>query len=184
MCWKVMYLDYRLIKIFINDLFILEKIQIRSCDFQRAIAEILKKYSALLQIINWPSSCHIKKNNLNIGDWSRLSKQEKVLFIAIVNLKFVIARSFRYFFKIVTNKMTKLHEPELINQRPEMYYKKLLLKISQNSQGNTSARFSFLINLQASPYNFIKNRLWHTFFPVNFAKFLRTPVLQNISRLL
>ena len=125
-----------------------------------------------------------KKNNLNIGDWSRLSKQEKVLFIAIVNLKFVIARSFRYFFKIVTNKMTKLHEPELINQPPEMYYKKLLLKISQNSQGNTSARFSFLINLQASPYNFIKNRLWHTFFPVNFAKFLRTPVLQNISRLL
>ena len=154
MCWKVMYLDYHLIKIFINDLFILEKIRIRSLDFQRAIAEILQN-SALLQTINWPSSCHIKKNNLNIGDWSRLSKQEKLLFISIVNLKFVIACSFRYFFKIVINKMTKLHEPELINLPPEMYCKKLFLKISQNLQGNTSARFSFLVNLQASPYNFI-----------------------------
>ena len=29
--------------------------------------------------------------------------------------------------------------------------------------------------------SFIKKRLWHTCFPVNFAKFLRTPFLQNIS---
>ena len=28
--------------------------------------------------------------------------------------------------------------------------------------------------------NFIKKRFWHRCFPVNFAKFLRTPVLQNI----
>ena len=27
-----------------------------------------------------------------------------------------------------------------------------------------------------------KDRLWHSYFPVNFAKFLRTPFLQNISR--
>ena len=26
-----------------------------------------------------------------------------------------------------------------------------------------------------------KDRLWHSYFPVNFAKFLRTPFLQNIS---
>ena len=30
--------------------------------------------------------------------------------------------------------------------------------------------------------NFIKKRLWHRRFPVNFAKFLRTPLLQNTSR--
>ena len=30
--------------------------------------------------------------------------------------------------------------------------------------------------------NFIKKRLWHWCFPVNFAKFLRAPVLQNTSR--
>ena len=29
--------------------------------------------------------------------------------------------------------------------------------------------------------NFIKKRLWHRSFPVNFAKFLRTPFLQNTS---
>ena len=42
--------------------------------------------------------------------------------------------------------------------------KKVFLKISQNSQENTSARFSLL-----------KKRLWQTCFPVNFVKFLRTP---------
>ena len=40
----------------------------------------------------------------------------------------------------------------------------VLLKISQNSQENTCARVSFLIN-----------RLWKRCFPVNFVKFLRTP---------
>ena len=40
--------------------------------------------------------------------------------------------------------------------------------------GKTCARVSFLIN-------FIKKSLWHRCFPVNFAKFLRTPFLQNTS---
>ena len=40
--------------------------------------------------------------------------------------------------------------------------KKVFLKVSQNSQENACARASFLIKLQA---------------PVNFAKFLRTPIL-------
>ena len=41
--------------------------------------------------------------------------------------------------------------------------KKVLLEISQNSQENTCAR------------------VWHRCFPVNFAKFLRAPFLQNTS---
>ena len=40
------------------------------------------------------------------------------------------------------------------NSRPGMFCKKVLLKISQNSQENICARVSFLIKLQA--YNFIK----------------------------
>ena len=40
--------------------------------------------------------------------------------------------------------------------------------------GNTCARVSFLISL-------LKKRLWHSCFPVNLAKFLRTPFLQNTS---
>ena len=50
--------------------------------------------------------------------------------------------------------------------------KKVFLKISQNSQENTCARVSFLITL-------LKKRLWHRCFLVNFAKFSRTPFLQN-----
>ena len=44
---------------------------------------------------------------------------------------------------------------------------KLFLGISQNSQESTCARVS-------EACNFIKKRLWHRCFPVNFAKFLRT----------
>ena len=49
--------------------------------------------------------------------------------------------------------------------------KKMFLEVSQNSQENICARVSFLI----------KKRLWHRCFPTNFAKFLRTPFLQNTS---
>ena len=47
--------------------------------------------------------------------------------------------------------------------------KKVFLKISQNSQESTCSRVSFL-------------SLWHRCFPVNAAKFLRTPFLQNTSK--
>ena len=52
--------------------------------------------------------------------------------------------------------------------------------ISQNSRENTGV--SFLIKLQASASKFIKKRFWHRCFPVNFAKFLRTPFLKNTSQ--
>ena len=46
--------------------------------------------------------------------------------------------------------------------------KNMFLEISQNSQENTCATL-------------FKKRLWRRCFPVNFAKFLRTPFLQNSS---
>ena len=59
-------------------------------------------------------------------------------------------------------------------QPPEMFCKKkLLLEISPSSQENTCARVSF--------GTLLKRRLWHRCFPVNLAKFLRTPFLQNTS---
>ena len=41
----------------------------------------------------------------------------------------------------------------------------------------------FLFNKVAAlrPATLLKRRLWHRCFPVNFAKFLRTPFLQNTS---
>ena len=73
-------------------------------------------------------------------------------------------------------------------QPPEVFYgKKVFLKISQNSQGNTCAKVSFSIKLQAKlaglrPATLLKKRLWRRCFPVNFAKFLRTPFLHNTSQ--
>ena len=57
----------------------------------------------------------------------------------------------------------------------------MLLKISQNPQENTCARASFLVILQATPATLLKKRFWHRCFLVKFAKFLRTPILQNNS---
>ena len=51
--------------------------------------------------------------------------------------------------------------------------KQVFLEISQNSQENICTRASFLIKLQVC--NFIRKRLWHRCFPVNFVRFLRTP---------
>ena len=49
--------------------------------------------------------------------------------------------------------------------------KKMFLEISQNSQENNCAGISFLIET-----------LWHSCFPVNFAKFLRTTFLTEHLR--
>ena len=55
--------------------------------------------------------------------------------------------------------------------------KKVFLEISQNSQENTCARDSFLIE----PATLLKKDLWYRYFPVNFAKFLRTPFFRETS---
>ena len=57
---------------------------------------------------------------------------------------------------------------------------KVLLETFQNSQENTCARASILVNLQVDACNFIRKRLWHRCFSLNFLKFLRTPFLLNI----
>ena len=62
---------------------------------------------------------------------------------------------------------------------------RVFLDILQNSQENTCAGVSFLIKLQARPATLLKKRLWRRCFPVNFAKFLRTPFLtENLQWLL
>ena len=58
--------------------------------------------------------------------------------------------------------------------------KKVFLEISQNSQENTCARVSFfhkVAGLRPKACIFIKKRLWHRYFHVNFAKFLRTSLV-------
>ena len=55
--------------------------------------------------------------------------------------------------------------------------KEVFLQTSQNSQENTCAKVSFLIKLRAKLYFY---KIWHRYFLANFAKFVRTPFLQNI----
>ena len=58
-------------------------------------------------------------------------------------------------------------------QPPEVFYKKkLFLNISQYQQEKNLCWSLFLIKLQA----FVKKRLQPRCFPVNFTKFLRTPI--------
>ena len=54
--------------------------------------------------------------------------------------------------------------------------RKVFLEILQNSQENTYAN-----SLCCKACNFIKKKLWHRCFPVNFWKFLRTPFIKNTS---
>ena len=59
--------------------------------------------------------------------------------------------------------------------------KNVFLKIWQNSQENTCVRVSFVNKIIGwGPQLYLK-RDWRRCFPVNFAKFLRTPFLQNTS---
>ena len=58
---------------------------------------------------------------------------------------------------------------------PEVFCKKVFLKISQYSQDKTCPGVSFLSKLQAWGLQLYWKRLSHRCFPMNFAIFLRTP---------
>ena len=47
--------------------------------------------------------------------------------------------------------------------------------------GKHLCRSLFVNKATGQPATLLKKRLWHKCFPVNFAKFLRTPFLQNTS---
>ena len=54
---------------------------------------------------------------------------------------------------------------------------KVLLTILQNPRENTCVR----VFCRSKVWTSLKKRLWHRCFPVNFARFLRIPVVQNTS---
>ena len=63
------------------------------------------------------------------------------------------------------------------SSRPEMFCKKGVLRNFAKFTGKQLCQ-SLLFNKAADrACNFIKKRLWHRCFPVNFAKFLRIPFL-------
>ena len=68
--------------------------------------------------------------------------------------------------------------PILRNSRPEEFYKKDALKIfAKFTVKHLCLFFNKVTALRIA--NVLKKRLWHWFFPVNFAKFLKTPFLKK-----
>ena len=63
---------------------------------------------------------------------------------------------------------------------PEVFYKKGVHRNFTKFTGKHLCQ-SIFFNKVAGHCNFIKMKLWHRCFPMNFAKFLRTPFLQNTS---
>ena len=74
---------------------------------------------------------------------------------------------------------------EVINNRTSHQrcsMKKSVLRISAKFTGKHLCQSLFFNKVAGlRPAIFLKKRLWHRCFPVNFAKFLRTPFLQNSS---
>ena len=83
--------------------------------------------------------------------------------------------------EIITRKH-KLKVPLVKKQLPEVSYKKVFLRNSQNSQKNTCVRVSFFNKvMRLRPASLFKKRLWHKCCPVNFVKFSRITFSQNTS---
>ena len=75
----------------------------------------------------------------------------------------------------------KLFHVNAQKQPPRLFYKKVFLKVSQNSQQNTcqSLFFNKVAGFNLELYQ--KKTLWHRCFSLNFEKILKTPFLQNTS---
>ena len=75
---------------------------------------------------------------------------------------------------------------QIKSSRPELFYKKGVLRNFTKFRGKHLCQGLFF-NKAADlrPANLLRKRLWHRCFPVNFAKFLRTPLLtENLLWLL
>ena len=92
----------------------------------------------------------------------------------------------RIFFILVYTELKLLKEQKCLlvynckSSHRRSSVKKLFSKISQVSQDNICVRASFYKVAGLKACNFIKKRLQHRCFSVEFAKFLRTPTLKKI----
>ena len=96
------------------------------------------------------------------------------IFSTVINLRY----SGFLKMKRVSKEAPPARKLELVysrSSRPECSVKEVFWETSQNLQENTCVRDSFLIKLWTTACNVIKKELWHRCFPVNFAKYLRTP---------
>ena len=62
------------------------------------------------------------------------------------------------------------------SSRPEVFFKKGVLKNFTKFTGKHLCQSLFFNKVAGRPATLLKKRLWHRCFPVNFVKFLRTPI--------
>ena len=71
---------------------------------------------------------------------------------------------------------------DIQKQQPKVLNKKAVLKNFAKFTGKHPCQKLFFNNIAGlRPATFLKKILWHRCFPVNFAKFSRTPFSQNTS---
>ena len=77
----------------------------------------------------------------------------------------------------------KLPDAKLRSSCPEVFYKKGALRNFKKFAGKHLCQRLFFNKVAdlAWPATLLKKSLWHMCFPVNFAKFLTAPFLQNTS---
>ena len=96
----------------------------------------------------------------------------------LISYQFIISKSIKYINKIIGKlNSNKAAGPDCIP-----------INVIKASANVIDSHLTCIINkdrkIQKQPpsaCNFLKKRLWHRYFPVNFAKFLRTPFLQDTS---
>ena len=80
----------------------------------------------------------------------------------------------------VVRRISKIHRKLTVT---ESFFNKvagrLKKRLPQNSQESTCVRVSVLISRRSEAATLLKKRTWHTCFPVNFGKFLRTPFIME-----
>ena len=114
--------------------------------------------------------CDKRTNYENLFDWLN---QTKILSIFTIHSSLCL----------LSYGSRDINRPsvEVVAQR--CFIKKFFLEILQNSQENTCANKQTPVKTP-QPATLLKKKLWYRCFPVNFAKFLRTPFLTEHLRCL
>ena len=120
---------------------------------------------------------HLTKNDSRRGCWWILRDFCELLFYRITTMLlhnlYVLSTTSRNFVyniqaRTLSNNLRSCHQRCSVRQR--------VLRNFEKFTGKPLCQSLFLIKLQR-PATLLKKRLWHRCFPVNFAKFLRTPFI-------
>ena len=100
--------------------------------------------------------------------------------MALINKLFLQKDAFE---KVIVGSKIELFRWQ--KQLSRVFCNRMCWKISQSSQENTCAGVSFEQSCRSEAFNFIKKRLQHRCFAVNFTNLLKTPIqLEVCERLL